>query len=65
MSLADGSASDIELDEDGLRTTQLVRLPLMMTRLMAITAPVNGLFTFDDDVATEWDGDDDYADLRY
>jgi len=57
VSLADGSVSDIELDEKDSKN-ELVKF---LDTTDGDYAPVKGLFTFDDDVATEWDGDDDYV----
>ncbi|MBS6292456.1 MAG: S-layer homology domain-containing protein, partial [Oscillibacter sp.] len=57
VSLADGSVSDIELDKKDSKN-ELVKF---LDTTDGDYAPVKGLFTFDDDVATEWDGDDDYV----
>ena len=57
VSLADGSVSDIELDKKDSKN-ELVKF---LDTTDGDYAPVKGLFTFDDDVATERDGDDDYV----
>ena len=58
VSLADGSASDIELDETD--ADNALKSVIDDANKDAFTA-VKGLYTFDDDVATAWDGDRDYT----
>ena len=58
VSLADGSASDIELDETD--ADNALKSIIDDASEDAFTA-VKGLYTFDDDIATAWDGDRDYT----
>lgn len=58
MSLADGSASDIELDETDADNALKAFINDEKTDEFTV---VNGLYTFDDDIATAWDGDRDYT----
>ena len=58
VSLADGSASDIELDETD--ADNALKSIIDDVSKEAFTA-VKGLYTFDDDIATAWDGDRDYT----
>ena len=58
VSLADGSASDIELDETD--ADNALKSIIDVANKEAFTA-VKGLYTFDDDIATAWDGDRDYT----
>ena len=58
VSLADGSASDIELDETD--ADNALKSIIDDANKEAFTA-VKGLYTFDDDIATAWDGDRDYT----
>ena len=73
VSLADGTVSDIELDEeDGAldNSGNWVSDPNAESDLHSVIGdsaendgeyqPVQGLYTFDDDIATAWDGDGDY-----
>ena len=57
VSLADGSASDIELDEKDSKNELVEFLDTDNGNYVA----VKGLYTFDDDIATAWDGDRDYT----
>ena len=58
VSLADGSASDIELDETD--ADNALKSIIDDVSKDAFT-DVKGLYTFDDDIATAWDGDRDYT----
>ena len=58
VSLADGSASDIELDETD--ADNALKSIIDDASKDAFT-DVKGLYTFDDDIATAWDGDRDYT----
>ena len=58
VSLADGSASDIELDETDADNALKAFINDEKTDEFTV---VNGLYTFDDDIATAWDGDRDYT----
>ncbi len=58
VSLADGSASDIELDETDADNALKSVIDGAKTDEFTV---VNGLYTFDDDIATAWDGDKDYT----
>ena len=58
VSLADGSASDIELDETN--ADNALKSIIDDASKDAFT-DVKGLYTFDDDIATAWDGDRDYT----
>ena len=58
VSLADGSASDIELDETDADNALKAFIDDEKTDEFTV---VNGLYTFDDDIATAWDGDRDYT----
>ena len=58
VSLADGSASDIELDETD--ADNALKSIIDGASKDAFT-DVKGLYTFDDDIATAWDGDRDYT----
>ena len=58
VSLADGSASDIELDETDADNALKAFINDEKTDEFTV---VNGLYTFDDDIATAWDGDKDYT----
>ena len=55
VSLADGSASDIELDADNALKS------IIDDASKDAFTDVKGLYTFDDDIATAWDGDRDYT----
>ena len=58
VSLADGSASDIELDETD--ADNALKAFINDEKTDEFT-DVKGLYTFDDDIATAWDGDRDYT----
>ena len=58
VSLADGSASDIELDETDADNALKAFINDEKTDEFTV---VKGLYTFDDDIATAWDGDRDYT----
>ena len=56
VALADGTVSDIKLDE----TDDDNELNDYIVEDSTSFRPVAGLYTFDDDIATAWDGDGDY-----